>query len=79
MDNVWNMQYFCTGEAAVVTALHYLLLQGSGAIELDAMLGLAARRPIQRMLDFAAAQRQPVRASGELERDAALFQNFGPA
>ncbi|MEA5077222.1 MAG: hypothetical protein VB013_01510 [Anaerolineaceae bacterium] len=29
MDNVWNMQYFCTGEAAVVTALHYLLLQGS--------------------------------------------------
>ena len=55
------------------------LLQGSGAIELDAMLGLAARKPIQRMLDFAAAQRQPVRASGELERDAALFQNFGPA
>jgi quinolinate synthase len=42
-------------------------------------LGLAARKPIQRMLDFAAAQRQPVRASGELERDAALFQNFGPA
>ena len=55
------------------------LQQGSGAIELDAALGRAARKPIQRMLDFAAAQRQPVRASGELERDAALFQNFGPA
>ena len=50
-----------------------------GNIELDAALGRAARKPIQRMLDFAAAQRQPVRASGELERDAALFQNFGPA
>ena len=30
-DNDWNMQYFCTAQAAVVTALHSLLLQaGTG-------------------------------------------------
>ena len=42
------------------------LLQRSGAIELDPALGRAARRPIQRMLDFAAAQRQPVVAADHL-------------
>ena len=52
---------------------------GCGKIELDAALGLAARKPIQRMLDFAAAQRQRVQASGDMVQDTALFQNFGPA
>ncbi len=28
-DGAWNMQYFCTAQAAVVTALHNLLLQSS--------------------------------------------------
>ena len=58
------------------------LLHGHGAIELDADLGRAARKPIERMLQFAAAHKQAsqrVQASGELARDAALFQNFGPA
>lgn len=30
-DDRWNMQYFCTAQAAVVTALHSLLLQCSDA------------------------------------------------
>ena len=55
------------------------LLQRHGVIELDAALGLAARKPIQRMLQFAAAQRQRVQASGDMAQDTALFQNFGPA
>ena len=55
------------------------LLHRQGVIELDAALGLAARKPIQRMLDFAAAQRQRVQASGDMVQDTALFQNFGPA
>ena len=58
------------------------LLHSHGAIELDAELGRAARKPIERMLQFAAARKQAsqrVQASGDLARDAALFQNFGPA
>ena len=55
------------------------LQQGRGAIALDADLGLAARQPIERMLQFAAAQRQRVQSSGDMARDTALFQNFGPA
>ncbi|RGE46271.1 quinolinate synthase NadA [Comamonas testosteroni] len=58
------------------------LLHNLGAIELDTELGRAARKPIERMLQFAAAHKQAsqrVQASGELARDAALFQNFGPA
>lgn len=53
-----------------------------GAIELDAELGRAARKPIERMLQFAAAHKQAsqrVQTSGDLAHDAALFQNFGPA
>ena len=55
------------------------LLQGTGAIELDAALGRAARKPIQRMLDFAAARKQNVQASGDMVLDTALFHQFGPA
>ena len=55
------------------------LLHGQGSIELDPALGRAARKPIQRMLDFAAARSQNVRASGEMALDAALFHQFGPA
>ena len=56
-----------------------VLRQGSGAIELDATLGRAARKPIQRMLDFAAARKQNVQASGDMVLDTALFHQFGPA
>ena len=59
--------------------VEHALLHRQGVIELDAALGLAARKPIQRMLDFAAAQRQRVQASGDMVQDTALFQNFGPA
>ncbi|MDL5037573.1 quinolinate synthase NadA [Comamonas resistens] len=55
------------------------LLHGQRSIELDPALGRAARKPIQRMLDFAAARSQNVRASGEMALDAALFHQFGPA
>ena len=55
------------------------LEQGLCAIEVDPAIAQAARRPIERMLAFAAGHRQPVRASGGLARDAALFQHFGPA
>jgi quinolinate synthase len=55
------------------------LEQGLCAIEVDGATALAARRPIERMLDFAAGQRQPVRASGDLARDGRLFQHYGAA
>ncbi|MEJ8294737.1 quinolinate synthase NadA [Delftia tsuruhatensis] len=55
------------------------LEQSLCAIEVDPAIAQAARRPIERMLAFAAGHRQPVRASGDLARDAALFQHFGPA
>lgn len=55
------------------------LLHGTGTIELDAALGRTARKPIQRMLDFAAARKQNVQASGDMALDAALFHQFGPA
>ncbi|MEF9948236.1 MAG: quinolinate synthase NadA [Comamonas sp.] len=71
---------FCPWMA--MNSLHgveHALQHRQGVIELDAALGLAARKPIQRMLDFAAAQRQRVQASGDMVQDTALFQNFGPA
>ena len=34
-DNLWNMQYFCTAQGAVVTAIHSLLLQNNeGGVEI---------------------------------------------
>lgn len=30
IDNEWNMQYFCTAQAAVMSAFHTMLLQGNG-------------------------------------------------
>ena len=55
------------------------LTSGRGEIMLDPAIALAARRPIERMLDFAAAARQPVRSSGDFARDGALYRHFGPA
>jgi len=55
------------------------LERGAGEILLDPALGRQARRPIDRMLDFAARRDRRVQASGDLARDAALFSAVGPA
>jgi len=55
------------------------LERGTGEILLDPALGRQARRPIDRMLDFAARRDRRVKASGDLARDAALFSAVGPA
>lgn len=55
------------------------LEEGRNEIHVDARLGERARLPIDRMLAFAAHRTLPVRASGDLARDSALFANVGPA
>ena len=62
-----------------LSGVEQALLHGFGAIELDAALANAARKPIERMLQFAANHNQPVRSSGEFAQDGKLFQHFGPA
>lgn len=62
-----------------LTGVEQALEQGLCAIEVDPAIAEAARRPIERMLAFAAGHRQPVRASGDLAQDQALFRHFGPA
>ena len=56
-----------------------VLESGRNEIHVDSALIERARLPIDRMLEFAAARRQPVRASGDLARDGALFNGVGPA
>lgn len=56
-----------------------VLEHGINEIELDPALARRAKAPIDRMLDFAQARKRPVRASGDLARDGALFQRVGPA
>jgi quinolinate synthase len=56
-----------------------VLESGRNEIHIDPQLGLRARLPIDRMLDFAARQKKTVRASGDLARDGALFDRVGPA
>src|SRR5690606_17967233 len=51
----------------------------SGEIMLDPGLGYQAHKPIERMLDFAAAYKKNIRASGDLSRDVHLFSQIGPA
>lgn len=57
----------------------HVLEHGINEIELDPALARRAKAPIDRMLDFAQARKRPVRASGDLARDGALFQRVGPA
>ncbi len=59
--------------------LEEMLESGRNEIDVDPQLGLRARLPIDRMLDFAAQRNKVVKASGDLARDAALFTNVGPA
>ena len=55
------------------------LLNKSGEVTLSKELASAASKPLQRMLDFAAAKKQRVTASGDIVKDRALFNNVGAA
>jgi len=55
------------------------LTQRSGEVMLTPELAAAAKKPLQRMLDFAEAQKRRVTASGDLVKDRALFANVGAA
>lgn len=55
------------------------LLNNSGEITLSEELAAAASKPLQRMLDFAAAKTQRVAASGDLVKDRPLFAKVGAA
>ena len=55
------------------------LLNKSGEVTLSKELAAAASKPLQRMLDFAAAKKQRVTASGDIVKDRALFNNVGAA
>ena len=48
-------------------------------IFVEPALGLLARVPIDRMLDFAARHKRRVQASCDLQRDTQLFSNVGVA
>ncbi|GAB3627796.1 quinolinate synthetase [Pandoraea terrae] len=56
-----------------------VLETGRNEIHVDPAIGRAAHTCIDRMLTFAQARKQPVRASGDLARDGALFAGVGPA
>lgn len=51
----------------------------SGEVLLDDDLAAAARKPLQRMLDFAEAQKSRVTASGDIVKDRDLFAHVGAA
>lgn len=55
------------------------LEKGTGEIVLDEVLGQQATKSIDRMLDFAAAYKKHIRASGDLEKDMHLFAQVGAA
>jgi quinolinate synthase len=56
-----------------------VLERGHNEISVDPATATRARLPIDRMLDFAAARKQRVQASGDLAKDGSLFSNVGPA
>ncbi len=51
----------------------------SGEVLLDENLAAAARKPLQRMLDFAEVQKTRVTASGDIVKDRDLFAHVGAA
>ncbi|MGB3110664.1 MAG: quinolinate synthase NadA [Psychrobacter alimentarius] len=59
--------------------IEHCLTHQSGEILMTPELAAAARKPLQRMLDFAESQKQRVAASGDLVKDRALFANIGAA
>ncbi|MGS1108670.1 quinolinate synthase NadA [Achromobacter anxifer] len=63
----------------VLSNLAETLEHGRNEIRLDPALGLRAKAPIDRMLDFADQRKRRVQASGDLARDTALYASVGPA
>jgi quinolinate synthase len=55
------------------------LTDGRNEIHIDPALGLRARKPIDRMLEFAAARGKRVQSSGDITHDAELFRHVGMA
>ncbi len=55
------------------------LEEGVGEVTLDRTLAAAARKPVERMLQFAAQHQERVQTSDDHAVDAAMFQHFGPA
>ncbi len=56
-----------------------VLEQGHNEIHVDPTIGRAAVLSINRMLNFAAAQKTSVQASSDLAKEAQLFSGIGPA
>ena len=56
-----------------------MLINNSGEVLLTPEMATAARKPLQRMLDFAANKNQRVAASGDIVEDRALFADVGAA
>lgn len=59
--------------------LLHVLETGENQIQVDPVVGKEAKRSIDRMLDFAAARKANVKASGDLAQDGKLFSGIGPA
>ncbi len=55
------------------------LITNSGEVTLSNELAVAAKKPLQRMLDFAANKQQRVAASGDIVKDRPLFEKVGAA
>ncbi|MCO4861419.1 quinolinate synthase NadA [Cupriavidus sp. WGlv3] len=62
-----------------LTNLAEVLETGRNEIHVDPAIGAKAVTCINRMLDFAAAQKRNVRPSSDLAQEQALFQGIGPA
>ncbi|CAM2932264.1 quinolinate synthase NadA [Cupriavidus taiwanensis] len=62
-----------------LTNLAEVLETGRNEIHVDPVIGRQAVTCINRMLDFAAAQKRNVRPSADLANEQALFQGIGPA
>ncbi|MEC3764651.1 quinolinate synthase NadA [Cupriavidus sp. SS-3] len=62
-----------------LTNLAEVLETGRNEIHVDPVIGSQAVTCINRMLDFAAAQKRNVRPSADLANEQALFQGIGPA
>ncbi|GAA0321723.1 quinolinate synthase NadA [Psychrobacter aestuarii] len=60
-------------------AIEHCLLNKSGEIVLTPELAEAAKKPLQRMLDFAENKQKNVTASGDIVQDRALFTHVGAA
>ncbi|WP_439668227.1 quinolinate synthase NadA [Cupriavidus necator] len=62
-----------------LTNLAEVLETGRNEIHVDPVIGRQAVTCINRMLDFAAAQKRNVRPSADLAKEQALFKGIGPA